>query len=49
MTFRKLTALIRKEMIILLRERQTIPLLFIMPMALIFFYRWRCRAFIWIN
>jgi len=36
-TFRKLTALIRKEMIILLRERQTIPLLFIMPMALIFF------------
>jgi len=34
---RKLTALIRKEMLVLLRERQTIPLLFIMPVALIFF------------
>ena len=37
MDLRKLTALIRKEMLVLLRERQTIPLLFIMPMALIFF------------
>jgi ABC-2 type transport system permease protein len=37
LNFRKLTELIRKEMLILLRERQTIPILFIMPMALIFF------------
>jgi len=35
--FRKLIELIRKEMLILLRERQTIPVLFIMPVALIFF------------
>ena len=35
--FRKLIELIRKEMLVLLRERQTIPVLFIMPMALIFF------------
>lgn len=27
----------RKELLILLRDRQTIPLLFIMPLALIFF------------
>lgn len=37
MKFRKLIELIRKELIVLLRERQTIPLLFIMPVALIFF------------
>jgi len=37
LTFRKLTELIRKEILILLRERQTVPLLFIMPVALIFF------------
>src|SRR5512136_583334 len=34
---RKLKELIRKEMLILLRDRQTIPLLFLMPVALIFF------------
>jgi ABC-2 type transport system permease protein len=34
---RKLTELIRKELLILLRDRQTIPILFIMPVALIFF------------
>jgi ABC-2 type transport system permease protein len=33
----KLKELIRKEMLILLRDRQTIPLLFLMPVALIFF------------
>jgi len=37
LTFRKLTALIRKEILILLRDRQTIPVLFLMPVALIFF------------
>ena len=37
MTFRKLTELIRKEILVLLRERQTIPILFVMPVALIFF------------
>jgi ABC-2 type transport system permease protein len=35
--FNKLMELIRKEMLVLLRGRQTIPILFIMPMALIFF------------
>lgn len=35
--FRKLIELIRKEMLVLLRERQTIPILFVMPVALIFF------------
>ncbi len=35
--FRKLKELIRKEILILLRDRQTIPILFIMPVALIFF------------
>lgn len=35
--FRKLKELMRKELLILLRDRQTIPLLFIMPLALIFF------------
>jgi ABC-2 type transport system permease protein len=34
---KKLQELIRKEMLILLRDRQTIPLLFLMPVALIFF------------
>jgi ABC-2 type transport system permease protein len=34
---RKLKELIRKEILILLRDRQTIPILFIMPAALIFF------------
>jgi len=33
----KLTELIRKELLVLLRDRQTIPILFIMPVALIFF------------
>jgi ABC-2 type transport system permease protein len=33
----KLKELIRKELLILLRDRQTIPLLFLMPVALIFF------------
>lgn len=33
----KLKELIRKEMLILLRDRQTVPLLFLMPVALIFF------------
>lgn len=37
MIFRKLKELMRKELLILLRDRQTIPLLFIMPLALIFF------------
>ncbi|MBN1470438.1 MAG: ABC transporter permease [Syntrophaceae bacterium] len=37
MTSRKLKELIRKEILILLRDRQTIPVLFIMPVALIFF------------
>jgi ABC-2 type transport system permease protein len=35
--FRQLKELIRKEMLVLLRDRQTIPLLFLMPVALIFF------------
>ncbi len=35
--FRQLKELIRKEMLILLRDRQTILLLFLMPVALIFF------------
>jgi ABC-2 type transport system permease protein len=35
--FRKLAELIRKELLVLLRDRQTIPILFIMPVALIFF------------
>lgn len=34
---KKLKELIRKELLILLRDRQTIPLLFLMPVALIFF------------
>lgn len=34
---RKLKELIRKELLVLLRDRQTIPILFIMPVALIFF------------
>jgi len=34
---RKLQELIRKEMLVLLREKQTLPLLFFMPAALIFF------------
>ncbi|MGV8057129.1 MAG: ABC transporter permease [Smithellaceae bacterium] len=34
---RKLKELIRKELLVLLRDRQTIPLLFLMPVALIFF------------
>lgn len=34
---RKLKELIRKEMLVLLREKQTLPLLFLMPVALIFF------------
>jgi ABC-2 type transport system permease protein len=33
----KLKELIRKELLILLRDRQTIPLLFLMPVVLIFF------------
>jgi ABC-2 type transport system permease protein len=37
LVFRKLKELIRKELLILLRDRQTIPLLFIMPVLLIFF------------
>ena len=37
MIFKKLKELIRKEVLILLRDRQTIPILFIMPVALIFF------------
>ena len=37
MTSRQLKELIRKEMLILLRDRQTILLLFLMPVALIFF------------
>ncbi len=37
MIFRQLKELIRKEILILLRDRQTIPVLFIMPVALIFF------------
>ena len=37
MFFRKLKELIRKEILVLLRDRQTIPVLFIMPVALIFF------------
>ena len=35
--YKKLKELFRKELLILLRDRQTIPLLFIMPVALIFF------------
>jgi ABC-2 type transport system permease protein len=35
--FRQLRELIRKELLILWRDRQTIPLLFLMPVALIFF------------
>jgi ABC-2 type transport system permease protein len=35
--FKKLKELIRKELLVLLRDRQTIPLLFLMPIALIFF------------
>ncbi|MBN1365744.1 MAG: ABC transporter permease [Syntrophaceae bacterium] len=35
--FTKLKELMRKEVLILLRDRQTIPILFIMPVALIFF------------
>ncbi len=35
--FRQLKELIRKELLVLLRDRQTIPLLFLMPVALIFF------------
>jgi ABC-2 type transport system permease protein len=35
--FRQLKELIRKELLILLRDRQTIPLLFLMPVTLIFF------------
>ena len=35
--FRQLRELFRKEMLILLRDRQTIALLFLMPVALIFF------------
>ena len=35
--FRKLKELIRKEILVLARDRQTIPILFIMPVALIFF------------
>jgi ABC-2 type transport system permease protein len=35
--FRKLKELIRKEILVLLRDRQTIPILFVMPAALIFF------------
>jgi ABC-2 type transport system permease protein len=34
---KKLKELIRKELLILLRDRQTVPLLFLMPVALIFF------------
>ncbi len=37
MILRQLKELIRKELLILLRDRQTIPLLFLMPVALIFF------------
>ena len=37
MIFKKLKELIRKEMLVLLRDRQTIPVLFLMPVALIFF------------
>lgn len=37
MIFRQLKELIRKEFLILLRDRQTIPMLFLMPVALIFF------------
>lgn len=37
MIFRQLKELIRKELLILLRDRHTIPLLFLMPVALIFF------------
>lgn len=37
MIFKKLKELIRKEILVLLRDRQTIPILFIMPVALIFF------------
>jgi ABC-2 type transport system permease protein len=37
LNFRKLKELIRKEILVLLRDRQTIPILFIMPVALIFF------------
>jgi ABC-2 type transport system permease protein len=35
--FKKIKELIRKEILVLLRDRQTIPILFIMPVALIFF------------
>ncbi|HON58212.1 MAG TPA: ABC transporter permease [Smithella sp.] len=34
---KQLKELIRKEMLVLLREKQTVPLLFLMPVALIFF------------
>ncbi len=37
MIFKKLKELIRKELLVLLRDHQTIPLLFLMPVALIFF------------
>ena len=37
MIFKKLKELIRKELLVLSRDRQTIPILFIMPVALIFF------------
>ena len=37
MIFKKLKELIRKELLVLLRDRQTIPILLIMPVALIFF------------
>lgn len=35
--FRQLKELFRKEMLVLFRDRQTILLLFLMPVALIFF------------
>lgn len=37
MIFRQLKELIRKEILILIRDRQTVMLLFLMPVALIFF------------